>query len=167
MTTLPELDVEAILERLTARGVDFVVIGGIAAVLQGSPRLTQDLDICFATDDANLEALGQALIDLDARLWGVTDDVPFVPDAATLRRMEILTLATGAGKLDLLARPSGAAPYKALRGRAERLSVGAFSVLVASLEDLIEMKRSAGRPKDVADVAELDAIKRLSRRERQ
>jgi predicted nucleotidyltransferase len=166
MKDWPELDVEAILERLTARGVDFVVIGGIAAVLLGSPRLTQDLDICFATDAGNLEALGNALLDLEARLWDVADEVPFVPDAATLRRVALLTLGTKAGKLDVMSRPSGAAPYAALRSRAERLSVGKFSVLVASLEDLIEMKRKAGRPKDVADVVELEAISRLRRRER-
>ncbi|CAN5778635.1 hypothetical protein BH24ACT25_BH24ACT25_09060 [soil metagenome] len=165
MAIWPELDVEAILERLTARGVDFVVIGGIAAALLGSPRLTQDLDICFATDAANLEALGKALVELEARLTGVDDEVPFVPDADALRRVDGLTLDTNAGKLDVLARPSGAASFEKLRGRAERLDVGAFSVLVASLEDLIEMKLAAGRPKDLADVEELEAIRRLRRQE--
>lgn len=163
MATWAELDVEPILERLAARGVDYVVIGGIAAMLLGSPRLTQDLDICFATDAANLEALGKALVDLEARLAEVPHDVPFVPDAATLRRVDVLTLETKAGKLDVLARPTGAPTFQALRGRAERFDVGAFAVLVASLDDLIEMKATAGRPKDLADVAELEAIKRLRR----
>ena len=57
----PELDLEKLLRRLVAEGVDFVVIGGIAAVIHGSPRVTRDLDICFAPDGANLEALGAAL----------------------------------------------------------------------------------------------------------
>ena len=165
MATWADLDVEAILERLTARGVDFVVIGGIAAALLGSPRLTQDLDACFAVDSANLTALGRALVDLDARLSGVTDDVPFVPDEATLRRVEVLTLETRAGRLDVLTRPRGAPSYQSLRRRAERFDVGGFSVLVAGLEDLIAMKLAAGRAKDIADVEELEAIRRLRHRE--
>jgi Nucleotidyl transferase AbiEii toxin, Type IV TA system len=156
-----ELDPEPILRALVQRGVDFVVIGGIAAVLHGSARLTYDLDLCFAPDRANLSALGDVLVALSARLRGVDEAVPFVPDAATLRRVEVLTLATVAGDVDVLARPAGAPSYEALRRRADRYEIGDFSVLVASVEDLIAMKRAAGRPKDLADVAELEAILRL------
>jgi len=138
-----------------------VVIGGIAAVLHGSARLTYDLDLCFAPDAANLSALGEVLVALDARLRGVDEPVPFVPDAATLRSIEVLTLATRLGDLDVLARPAGAPTYEALRRGAERYDLGGFSVLVAAVEDLIAMKRAAGRPKDLADVAELEAILRL------
>ncbi|MDX6669426.1 MAG: hypothetical protein QOK04_2806 [Solirubrobacteraceae bacterium] len=147
-----------------SRGVDFVVIGGIAAVLHGSPRATFDLDVCFATDESNLEALGEVLVGLDARLKGVAENVPFVPDAPTLRRVEVLTLDTAAGELDVLAKPSGVSRYEALRRRADRFDLGGFSVLVASLEDLIAMKQAANRPKDRADVEELETIRRLRRR---
>jgi hypothetical protein len=164
--TRVELRADEILERLTRRGVDFVVIGGIAAVLHGSPRSTFDLDICFATDERNLEALGEVLIDLDACLKGVDEQVPFVPDARTLRRVELLTLETSAGELDVLATPAGAPPYARLRRNAERLDLGGFRVLVASIDDLLAMKRAAGRTKDLADVEELEAIKRLRRRDR-
>jgi predicted nucleotidyltransferase len=157
---LAELDAARIMRALTERGVDFVVIGGIAAVLHGSARNTFDLDICFATDAANLEALGDVLISLAARLRGV-DDGPFVPNAAALRRVEVLTLSTEAGDLDVLARPAGAPRFETLRRRADRLDLGGFRVLVASVEDLIAMKSAAGRPKDRATVAELEAIRRL------
>jgi hypothetical protein len=159
-----ELRADEILRRLVARGVDFVVIGGIAGVLHGSSRATFDLDVCFATDPVNLDALGEVLVGLDARLQGVKDAVPLVPDAATLRRVEVLTLDTTAGELDVLAKPSGAPRYDVLRRRAERYDLGGFSVLVASLDDLIAMKQAAGRPKDRADVDELETIRRLRRR---
>jgi hypothetical protein len=162
----PTLDAAAILRRLVERGVDFVVIGGIAAVLHGSARNTFDLDVCFATDPANLEALGEVLVALGARLKGVEDEVPFVPDAMTLTRVEVLTMVTRFGELDVLARPAGAARYDALRRRAERFELGGFSVLVASIEDLISMKQAAARDKDLADIRELEAIRRLRRRGR-
>lgn len=158
-TTFGELDAVGLLRELVARGVDFVVIGGIAAVLHGSPRVTQDLDVCFATDPGNLDALGTALVALDARLAPVTDDVPFVPDARTLRQVGALTLDTAAGRLHVLAAPVGAPPFADLRTRADRYDVGGLFVLVASIDDLLAMKRASGRPKDLADVAELEAIR--------
>ena len=161
MARLPELDVPRLLEVLTARGVDFVVIGGMAAVLHGSATITNDVDVCFATDEANLAALGAALIELGATLRGVDENVPFVPDADTLRRIRILTLATSAGPLDVLVPPDGAPPYEELRRHAERVDVGGFAVLIASLEDLIAMKRAAGRGKDLIAVEELHTIREL------
>jgi predicted nucleotidyltransferase len=162
MSSWPALDVERLLERLTTRGVDFVIVGGIAAVLLGSARITRDLDVCYATDEGNLEALGEVLLELDARLRGVDEVVPFVPDWRTLRRVELLTLNTDAGPLDLISRPPGAPGYEALRRNARRFDVGGFSVLVASIDDMLAMKRSAGRPQDLADIEELEAIRRLS-----
>lgn len=157
----PPLHAEELLKRLTARGVDYVVIGGIAGVLHGSPLNTFDLDVCFATDEGNLAALGDLLVDLGSRLRGVKDDVPFVPDARTLKRVEVLTLVTELGSLDVLARPKGAPPYERLRRNADRYDIGGVNVLVASIEDLIAMKRAAGRPKDLAAIEELEVIARL------
>jgi len=149
------------LTRLVERGVDFVVIGGVAALLHGSAQLTTDLDITYATDETNLEVLGEVLISLGARLRGVDDDVPFVPDGRTLRHTQILCLQTDAGILDVLAGPDGAPPYATLRTRAERHRIGELPVLVASIDDLIAMKRAAGRPKDLAAIEDLEAIQRL------
>jgi hypothetical protein len=159
-----DLDVERLLGCLTRRGVDYVVVGGIAAVLWGSPRNTFDLDVCPATDPGNLEALARALVELEARLRGIEEDVPFSPDARTLGQVEMLTLDTTAGPLDLVMRPDGAPVYDRLRRSATRVDIGAAAVLVASIEDLIAMKRAAGRPKDELDVEELEAIQRINRR---
>jgi Nucleotidyl transferase AbiEii toxin, Type IV TA system len=163
VTDRPPLSADEILRRLVERGVDFVVIGGIAAVLHGSARNTFDLDICVATDDANLAALGDVLTALGATLKGVEEDVPFVPDARTLRQEE-LTLVTPLGELDVLSRPSGAPTYQELRRNADRYDLGGFNVSVASVDDLIAMKQAAGRAKDLIDIEELEAIKRLRHR---
>jgi hypothetical protein len=156
-----EFDAKRLLRALVDGDVDFVVIGGVAAVLHGSARATFDLDVCFASNAENLEALGSTLVGLRAQLRGVSEAVPFVPDAAALRRVEVLTLTTTAGDLDVLRAPSGAPRYDVLRGHADRYDVGGFEVRVASVEDLIAMKTAAGRPKDLGDIEELEAILRL------
>lgn len=163
---MPDFRPSAQLAALTGHGVDFVVVGGIAATLYGSDRTTFDLDICPDMDPTNLEALGRALLDMDARLRGIEEDVPFVPDGRALAQMQILTLETSFGPLDVLMRPDGPPPYRLLRGRAERVDIGAVAVLVASIDDLLAMKRAAGRQKDDLDVETLEAIKRLTRRVR-
>ena len=160
-TPPPELRVSEILRQLTEASVDFVVIGGIAVVLLGSARNTKDLDITFATDEANLEALGEVLTSLNARLRGVHEDVPFVPDARTLRQVSLLTLETDAGWLDLLAEPPGGPPYATLRANAAELDLGGFHIRVADIDDMIKMKNTAGRLQDLADIDELITIKRL------
>ncbi|HSJ16508.1 MAG TPA: nucleotidyl transferase AbiEii/AbiGii toxin family protein [Solirubrobacterales bacterium] len=157
----PELDVEEMLRRFVAAGVDFVVVGGIAMMLLGSSRLTRDLDIVFAPDETNLESLGSVLVGLKAQLRDVPDAVPFVPDERTLANVELLTLKTSVGWLDTHRRLDGAPSYDALRRRAERHNLGDFSVLVASPDDMLAMKQAAARPVDRADIEELKAIKRL------
>ncbi len=152
-----------LLQQLVANGVDFVVVGGLAAVMHGSAAITRDLDITYAPDQENLDRLGQALVGLGARLRGVTDDVPFIPDGRTLNRTRILTLATPDGSIDLLAQPDGAPIYARLRERAWRAKLAGVEVRIASLDDLIAMKKAAGRPKDLVAVEELEAIRRLQR----
>ena len=163
MPEWPRFELAAMLRRLDAAGVEFVVIGGIAAIAHGSPQITQDLDIVFATNDANLERLGRALQDLKATLRGVTDDVPFVPDARTLRHIRVLTLDTDEGRLDMMIQPDGTKGYDQLLAGSIEAIVGGTAVRVAGLDDLIAMKKAAGRPKDRIYVEELEAIKRLAR----
>jgi len=163
----PPLHVPELLRRLVGGDVDFVIVGGIAMMFLGSARFTRDLDICFSPATRNLRRLGAALTDLDARLRGVPgspEDLPFVPDAKTLGRIELLTLSTSLGWLDVHRELKGAPPYRELRRNAERLDAGGVEVLVASPDDMIAMKAAAGRPLDRADIAELEAIKRLRAR---
>ncbi len=160
---LPEFRQSALLERLAAAEVDFVIVGGFAALVHGASQLTRDLDICYSVDQGNLDRLARTLIELDATLSGVAEDVPFVPDGRTLRRTQILTLVTKAGRLDLLVDPSGSPGYGPLAERALRVEWAGTTIKVAALEDLIAMKRSAGRPKDLLAVEELEAIARILR----
>lgn len=161
MANISELQLVALLHRLTSAGVDFVVIGGVAVAVQGYGRSTKDLDITYATNGANLERLGATLVALKARLRGVGDDGPFVPDAPTLRRIAVLTLDTADGPLDLLVRPDGAAPYERLRERADLIDLDGAQIRVVSIDDLLAMKRAAGRPQDLADIDALETVKRL------
>jgi predicted nucleotidyltransferase len=150
-----------LLRRLAAADVDFIVIGGVAVIAHGHVRVTKDLDIFYATDAANLERLATVLQSVDARLSGLTEDVPFVADARTLRSMSVLPLDTSQGRLDLLASPDGASPYRELADRSETVDFGDVRVRVTSLDDLIAMKRAAGRLQDQADLQVLEAIRRL------
>jgi predicted nucleotidyltransferase len=156
----PELRLLALLRRLTEGGVDFVVVGGVAVILQASPRFTKDLDICYASGQENLDRLGAVLVELEARLRDVDEDLPFTPDARTLRQTQILTLTTGDGSLDLLAAPDGSPGYATLRRRADRMDLDGVVVHVASVEDLLAMKRAAGRPQDVVDLESLEVARR-------
>lgn len=161
MADFPPFEPSRLLALLTAHRVDFVLIGGFAAVLHGSPRITRDVDISYADDVDNLRALGRALAELHARPAGVKDDIPFVPDERTLRQVQILTLDTDLGQLDLLAEPNGGPGYVRLRAGAVEFELSGFGIRVAEIDDLLAMKAAAGRPKDLADIAELEAIRRL------
>ena len=147
------------LETLHRHGVRFVVIGAFAGRLLGSPSLTRDLDICYARDKANLEAMVEALKELHARLRGVKEEVPFRFDAQSLANGDSFTFVTDAGDLDILGTPSGTAGYEELVRTAEEADLGGMQVKVASIDSLIRMKRAAGRPKDLIEVEVLAALR--------
>ena len=159
MSTQPPFDPLAALRALRLAGVDFVVIGGVAARLHGSPSLTRDVDICYSRERENIERLAGALQALHARLRGVADDVPFLLDARTLCAGANFTFVTDVGDLDILALPAGVAGYEELAVSAELVDLGDISVLVTTLDDLIRMKIATGRAKDRAEVEILSALR--------
>jgi hypothetical protein len=149
----------AIFHVLERHRVRYVVIGGIAGRLWGSTTVTNDLDICYARDGENLTALAGALAELEVRLRGADRDLPFHADAHALKHGDHFTFTTSAGNLDLLGTPAGSGGYAALARTATRMDVGGIVVAVAAIEDLIAMKRAAGRPKDLIEVEVLAAVR--------
>ena len=159
----PELSddrVVAMCEVLIDRGVEFVIIGGMAARLHDTGHATIDIDICPSTLDANLSNLVDALQELDARLRieGDPDGVPFDPHPDMLRQMTTMTLITEYGPLDLCFTPAGfPAGYDSLSEHASIIMLGAIGLPVASLQDVVASKRAAGRPKDIVALPPLEA----------
>jgi len=157
-------DPECIFASLDSAGVRFVLVGGLAGVLHGSPTMTNDADIVPDRDDLNLACLGEALRGLDARLRdpGTPDGVPFDPHPALLRSMNTLTCTTRCGDLDLTFFPDGFADsvggYEALERSAVTFEIGGVGVRVASLADIIRSKEAADRPKDRATLPILRAL---------
>jgi hypothetical protein len=155
----PPFDPLTAFRTLAERGVRFVLIGGYAGALRGSPVITGDLDICYARDDENLERLAGALLSLDAHLRGAPRDGPFQLDERTLRVGDHLTFSTSVGALDILGTPSGTKGFADLDANATDEVVDGLTVRVASIEDLIRMRRAAGRPKDLIAVEWLSAVR--------
>lgn len=148
------------IETLLEHKVRFVLIGGIAARLQGSTSITEDVDVCYARDDRNLERMAGALRSLHARLRGAPKDVPFQLDEKTLKMGDSFTFLTDAGSLDILGHPSGVpGGYEELERAADLIQLAGLQVKVASIDDLIRMKRAAGRPKDLIEVEVLGALR--------
>ena len=154
------------LEVLLKHKVRFVLIGGFAGRLWGSNSITDDLDICYARDGKNLEALASALRELKARLRGAPPDVPFILDAKTLKAGDHFTFVTKFGSVDCLGTPQGSGGFPDLMRGAKEMLIGSLRISVASLEDVIQMKRAAGRPKDLVEVEVLAALREEIERQR-
>ncbi|HEY2334045.1 MAG TPA: nucleotidyl transferase AbiEii/AbiGii toxin family protein [Solirubrobacterales bacterium] len=147
-------EIFAALER---HGVDYVAIGGIAANAHGSRRLTLDVDIVPEPEVPNYERLAAALDELDVPETAVDSSFRKLDprDSFDLARAVVLKLPTAAGDLDVINRTMGAPPYEDLRLRSIEVEVRGTRIRVASLDDLIAMKRAAGRPRDLRDIADL------------
>ncbi len=142
---------DAILRVLTAHRVEFVVIGGLAAYLQGSPIPTVDVDVVPKRQRENFARLSAALHELDARIRaeGAPEaGVPFGHDADTLAGMPVLNVCTKHGDLDITVEPAGTAGYADLRRDAVEVVLHGTPVLLASLADIVRSKAAANRDKD-------------------
>jgi predicted nucleotidyltransferase len=145
-----EFDPQRMLDVLARNHVRYVLIGGFAAAIHGSPYVTTDVDIVPADDRENLDHLSDALRELGARVRtdGVDGGVAFDHDGASLAAGQIWNLTTDAGDLDITFVPSGTSGYRDVVRDAEKLQILGVAVAVASLADVVRSKEAAGRDKD-------------------
>jgi hypothetical protein len=148
---VPDFDGPAILEILLRHGVNCIVIGGFAAVAQGSPIPTVDLDVVPATDHENWSRLSAALTELEAKVRAVELDepLPFSHDADSLAASRIWNLTTKHGDLDITQVPAGTQGYDDLKRDAVVSEINGMRVQIASLADIVRSKQAAGRDKDL------------------
>lgn len=162
---LRDLGLREPLEVLDRHDVLYIVIGGIAAIAQGYPLTTQDLDVTPAKDEGNMERLITALHELEARLRTPTEPVDFPIDAKMIAAADSWTLVTNRGLLDLLFVPSGTSGFDDLRRDAVAVDLGLDRpTLVASLRDLIRMKEASAREKDKMQLPALRRTLEVTRR---
>lgn len=152
-----QFDPTPILEVLERHRVQYVVVGGYAAVLHGAQRLTRDIDVVPATTHENLIRLAEALRELGARVRTdvVPEGLPFAASAESLAGLNMVNLVTAGGELDLTFRPSGTEGYEDLNRAATNRTVGTVEVRLAALADVIRSKEAAARNKDFLALPEL------------
>ena len=155
---MPVYDLVRLLRVLCTERVDFILVGGVAAALQGAPVLTQDVDILYRIQEENLDRLQRALDELRAVARGDARRLPF--DKSHLRTKGHKLAVTDAGPLDLLGSINDDLGYDDLTGSTDELEVAGHRLRVLSLERLIELKRALGRTKDVAMLPVLEATLR-------
>ena len=139
--------------------VDFIVVGGLAAIVHGSPRLTQDVDVVYSRTPDNLQRIVDALRPHEPYLRGAPPGLPFLWDARTLKNGLNFTLRTKLGDIDLLGEIVGGGRYENLLPHSREMPMFGIRAKVLGLDKLIEVKRAAGRPKDFEVIAELEAIR--------
>lgn len=149
---------EAPIEVLHNAGVEFILIGGLAAVAHGAAYITNDVDVRYRRTPENMERLASALAPNNPYLRGAPPGLPFRWDAETIRRGLNFTLVTSVGILDLLGEVAGGGCNEDVLPFTTRLDVFGMETLCADLPTLIRLKRAAGRAKDLAILAELEAL---------
>jgi len=152
-TQFPEL-----LRALVHADVEFIVIGGAAAIAHGSARLTQDLDILYRRSPENMDRIVQALDPFKPYPRGAPPGLPFRWDRRTLDFGLNFTLKVSLGEIDVLGEIAGG-DYERLLPRCVMLELYGIRCRCLDLDSLIKTKRAAGRPKDFEAIAELESIR--------
>jgi predicted nucleotidyltransferase len=147
-----------IVQTLVDAGVEFVIIGGWAAILHGSSKVTIDLDLCYSRRPENLRRLAAALAPFHPKLRGVPPELPFVWDEATLHNGAFFTLTTDLVPLDLLAEVAGIGSFEDVKRTSIQVQAFGRDVWTLDLPGLIKAKRAAGREKDLLILPELQGL---------
>lgn len=153
------IEFEKVVQLFNSSKIEYIVIGGWAAILHGSVRTTVDSDFVYKRSTANIEKLVAALQPFSPYMRGAPPGLPFKFDKATIRNGLNFTLTTnGLGDLDLLGEVAGGGNFEALLPFSAEMDVMGLHVRCVNLETLIQLKRAAGRSKDLEALAELQTI---------
>lgn len=150
------------LQGLRTHEIKFVVVGGVAATAHGSRRVTDDIDICYERGKANVTRLATILSDWDAYPRGIEGGLPFFMDERQFRVTPIMTLTTREGFIVALDVVKGVGDYTKCRDRSAAVEAFGIRFRVLDLRALMDAKRAAGRPKDIDQLPELEALLALS-----
>ncbi len=158
-------DPERIFRVLAHHQVAFVLVGALAARLQGFPRLTADADLTPEASPENLDRLAAALRELDARVFteSVPEGLAFDCTGIALARADLWNLTTAAGRVDLIFRPAGTEGYAELRAQAVRFEIHGEPLFAASLDAILRCKEAADRPQDRQDAIIIREMLRADR----
>lgn len=151
-------ELEQIATLLLRHGVEFIVIGGQAEMLHGSPRVTYDVDLCYRRTNENISRLAAALNELHPTLRGAPPDLPFILDARTIELGSNFTFDTPIIPLDLLGYVEPLGAYDALRKNAVLYQSHGLDLWTISASDLLAVKLHINRPRDQESIMQLRAI---------
>ena len=152
-----------LLKRLNEHGVEYVLVGGLAAVVHGSQLVTGDVDICAPLDRPNLARIVAALSELQPKFRMTPDRRPLPADPNKLEGLKNLYLETDLGQLDILSEIAGVGAYAEVMLHTLTVDLGGATCRVLDLDALIRSKRALGRPRDVQAAIELEAIRQRLR----
>jgi len=151
-----------IFHALAEEGVEYVLIGGLAATVHGVSLVTQDTDISFRQSPENCKRLARAVIRLGAEIFPARQ-VPISITPELLQTHQLVHLRTRAGRLDLIATVPGLGAYDDLIDKTMRIELGALTIAVLSVDQLIQAKAALNQPKDREHLDQLLAIRDLRR----
>ncbi len=156
-------DLSKLLRKLLENEIDFVLIGGFAAVVHGSTLVTQDLDICSSMTVENIEKLRVVLKNYNPiHRMNREAKLSFLDHPKSIEGLNNIYLETDLGILDILSETQPAGNFETIKNNSIEISLYGHQCKVISIDDLIKVKESMSRPKDLQAVLELKKIKELS-----
>jgi len=150
-------DLERAVPALIHGGAEFIVIGGVAAIIHGSARATFDVDLLYLRDEQNIQRLANSLAPYNPYLREAPPGLPFAWDAKTIRHGLNFTLTTDLGDIDLLGDVGGET-YQTLLPHSFEVEAFGVHFKCIDLPTLIRIKEAAGRRKDLEAIAELRVL---------
>jgi hypothetical protein len=154
----PLLNSRDLIQRLRDAGVEFVIVGGVAATLHGLDYVTSDIDVCTPLRGENLGRVARSIEGLDPRQRLRPDRAPLPTNLANLTGLRHLCVETTLGAIDFLNEITGLGQYEDVARLCENITVAGAPCRVLTLEALIQAKRAAGRTKDLLALPGLIAL---------